>query len=198
MNRILVLFAHPALENSRIQKHLLKAANDVDGIYVHDLYENYPDFMIDVEREQQFLLNHDVILFQHPFYWYSAPALIKEWMDLVLEYDFAYGKNGTALEGKYLGNVISAGGSRTSYQQRKRNGYTVRELIRPFEQSAHLCSMEYLPPFAVHDTHDLSDSTIHRFAADYQEQLRNLQQHSLNSEELLTLPYLNDWKPEAA
>lgn len=195
MNRILVLFAHPALENSRIQTHLLKAAKSVEGIYVHDLYENYPDFMIDVEREQQILRSHDVILFQHPFYWYSAPALVKEWMDLVLEYGFAYGKNSSELEGKFVGNVISAGGSRTSYQQRKRNGYTVRELLRPFKQSSHLCGMQYLPPFAVHDTHDLSDLSISRFADDYQQQLQNLQNHPLDSESLLDLPYLNDWTP---
>jgi len=41
-----------------------------------------------------------MIVFHHPFYWYSSPAILKEWQDLVLEYGFAYGHEGTALRGK--------------------------------------------------------------------------------------------------
>ena len=56
------------------------------------------NFFIDVHAEQKLLLDHDIIIWQHPFYWYSAPAIIKEWMDLVLEHGFAYGENGRSLE----------------------------------------------------------------------------------------------------
>ena len=69
---------------------------------MHDLYEAYPDFDIDVRREQELLAAHEVIVLQHPFYWYSAPALLKEWQDLVLEHGWAYGSGGTALRGKAL------------------------------------------------------------------------------------------------
>src|SRR6185369_10018305 len=93
--RVLVLFAHPAFQKSRVHRHLVPAARQVEGITFHDLYEAYPDFQLDVPHEQQLLLAHDVIVFQHPFYWYSCPALLKEWLDLVLEYGFAYGPNGT-------------------------------------------------------------------------------------------------------
>ena len=61
------------------------------------LYAAYPDFMIDVKREQQLLLDHDIIVLQHPFYWYSSPAIIKEWLDLVLENGWAYGTGGSNL-----------------------------------------------------------------------------------------------------
>lgn len=90
-NRILILFAHPALENSRVNRYLIQAVEGLDSVTVHDLYEMYPDFHIDVKVEQDLLLAHDIIIFHHPFYWYSTPAIMKEWLDLVLEHGFAYG-----------------------------------------------------------------------------------------------------------
>jgi putative NADPH-quinone reductase len=100
--RILLLFAHPAYHKSRVNRHLLAAAQQVEVVHIHDLYEEYPNFHIDVPREQNLLLEHDVVVFQHPFYWYSCPALLKEWLDLVLQHGFAYGDEATALHGKYL------------------------------------------------------------------------------------------------
>ena len=100
MLKLLIVFAHPALERSRVNRRLVEAIGDLEGVAVHDLYEAYPEFDIDVRREQELLAAHDVIVLQHPFYWYSAPAILKEWQDLVLEHGWAYGRNGTALRGK--------------------------------------------------------------------------------------------------
>ncbi len=99
-DRVLILFAHPALEKSRVNRRLAEAVQSLPGVTFNDLYQHYPDLDIDVEREQQLLVAHDVVVMQHPFYWYSSPAIIKEWQDLVLEFGFAYGPGGTALEGK--------------------------------------------------------------------------------------------------
>ena len=96
MASVLVLYAHPAPHKSRINRRLATAAREVDGITFRDLYELYPDFVIDVEEEQKLLKEHDVIVWQHPFYWYSAPSLVKEYLDLVLTYGWAYGEGGTA------------------------------------------------------------------------------------------------------
>src|ERR1043166_905728 len=98
MSHILILFAHPAYEKSRVHKLLVKKARALEGITFHDLYEAYPDFDIDVKREQELLLQHDTIILLHPFYWYSSPAIIKQWQDLVLELGWAYGKKGTTLK----------------------------------------------------------------------------------------------------
>jgi glutathione-regulated potassium-efflux system ancillary protein KefG len=81
MRRVLILFAHPVLERSRVNRRLLEAVKDLDGVTIQDLYEAYPTLAIDVQREQDLLLAHDVIVFQHPFYWYSVPAILKEWQD---------------------------------------------------------------------------------------------------------------------
>lgn len=149
-SRVLILFAHPALEKSRVNRHLFRAPRDVPGVTIVDLYEEYPDFQVDVPREQARLREHDVIVFQHPFYWYSGPALLKEWIDLVLEHGFAYGKGGDALRGKVLFNAITLAGPREAYGPDGYNRFTVRQLLAPFDQTAHLCGMRYLAPFVLH------------------------------------------------
>src|SRR5215218_7480326 len=115
MAKLLLLFAHPALEKSRVHSRFIKNLDRIPGLRFHDLYEAYPDFDIDVKREQKLMAEHDIIIFQHPFYWYSGPALLKQWQDLVLEYNWAYGSEGKALTGKRTLNIISCGGSRESY-----------------------------------------------------------------------------------
>jgi glutathione-regulated potassium-efflux system ancillary protein KefG len=155
MPRVLVLFAHPAFEKSRINRRLLEAIRDLDGVTIHDLYETYPDFQVDVAAEQHRLATHDVIVLQHPFYWYSAPSLIKEYLDLVLEHGFAYGAAGRALEGKVMMNATTTGGPEAAYQAGGRNRFTMRQLLAPFDQTAFLCRMTYLAPFVVHGTHRL-------------------------------------------
>jgi len=149
MKRVLVLFAHPALHKSRINRRLADAVRDLEHVTFHDLYEAYPDFLIDVPREQELLKSHDVIVFQHPFYWYSTPAIFKEWMDLVLEHGFAYGKGGHALHGKSWLQVMTAGGPKHSYSEQGYNNVTIETLISPLKQTATLCGMEFLEPFIV-------------------------------------------------
>jgi glutathione-regulated potassium-efflux system ancillary protein KefG len=150
MRRILILFAHPVLERSRVNRRLLAMAREVSGVTIHDLYEAYPTLDIDAKREQRLLEDHDVIVFQHPFYWYSSPAILKEWQDLVLEHGWAYGHGGTQLRGKITLNAITTGGPESSYHRDGYNRFTIRELMTPWDQTAHLCGMRFLAPFAVH------------------------------------------------
>jgi glutathione-regulated potassium-efflux system ancillary protein KefG len=190
--KILLLFAHPALEKSRVHRRLAGAVRRIPGITFHDLYEQYPDFDIEVEYEKQLLTDHSIIIWQHPFYWYSAPAIIKQWMDLVLEHGWAYGAGGTALTGKKIMNCISCGGSREVYSRTGRNRYTIRELLTPFEQTARLCHMQYLPPFVVHGTHRLKDEDIMVYANLYQEAVLALFENRFDNRDLERAEYLND------
>ena len=158
MPSVLVLYAHPAPHKSRINRRLVAAAREVEGVTFRDLYELYPDFLIDVEEEQRLLAEHDVIFLQHPFYWYSAPALVKEYLDLVLTYGWAYGEGGTALKGKIMLQAISAGGPEEVYGPQGRNRFTIRQLLAPFDQTAHLCGMRYLAPHVIHGANQLADA----------------------------------------
>ncbi len=148
-NKVLVLFAHPSQHRSEANRPLVRATEALDGVTVIDLYAEYPDFYIDIDREQQRLRDHDVVVFMFPLYWYSTPSLLKEWQDLVLEYGFAYGHDGTELHGKLLLCAITAGGLEDAYRHQGYNHYSIRELLRPIEQTATLCGMTYLPPYAL-------------------------------------------------
>ena len=191
-NRVLILFAHPALHRSRVNRPLLNGVQDLEGVTVHDLYASYPDFDIDVPREQDLLRSHDVIVLHHPFYWYSSPALLKQWMDLVLEYGFAFGAHGTELRGKALMSVLSTGGDKTIYRKDGLHGHTLREFLIPFEKTAHLCHMAYLPPFVVSGTHRLTAADIQQHAQDYREVLNIVKDESMDRERMLTFEYFND------
>ena len=156
MKPILVLFAHPAYEKSRINRRLVEAVRDLEGVTFHDLYEAYPDFQVNVAREQALLLEHEGIVFQHPFYWYSCPSLLKEWEDLVLQPGFAYGKGGEALRGKWLLSAVTTGGGSAAYGSEGINGHPVEDFLLPFRRTAVLCGMTYHPPFVVQGTHRLA------------------------------------------
>lgn len=180
MSKVLILFAHPKFEASKANKALVDQVKDIPGVTFNDLYENYPDFLIDVEKEKEILNNHDIIIWHHPFYWYSCPPLLKQWIDLVLEFNWAYGPKGNALQGKKCLNAITTGGTQEVYCAQGSNMYTVHEFLRPFEQTARLCSMEYLPPFAVMGTHYLSESDLNTYASQYADLVRSLLNDSLS------------------
>ncbi len=191
MARVLVLFAHPAFENSRVNRHLAAAVRDLPGVTFHDLYEAYPDFDVDVRREQALLLEHDTLVLQHPFYWYSTPALVKQWEDLVLEHGWAYGTGGHALRGKRWLSAITTGGREEAYQPDGHNRFTMRQLLAPIEQTAHLCGMTFLPPFVVHGTHRLDATQIAEAARDYRYVVEALRDDRLDVAALAGLPRLN-------
>lgn len=195
MARVLILFAHPALEKSRVHAVLLRHTRHLDKVTLHDLYEEYPDFDINVKREQALLLGHDVIIWQHPFYWYSSPAIIKQWEDLVLEHGWAYGAEGRMLTGKRIFNAISCGGSLEAYQPNGRNRFTIRQLLAPFDQTAMLCRMQYMPPFVVPGTHKLKPADIELYALQYEQLVLALVNDRLQENEWRPVDYLNDIIP---
>ena len=149
--KILWNLFHENIENSRGNKTLASVTESLTSVTFRNLYQLYPDFKIDVTEEQKLLVEHDLIVFQHPFYWYSTPALMKEWEDKVLTYGFAYPpKEGTALQGKKWLSVITTGGPDWSYRSGGYNNFTMSELLRPLQQTAYLCGMDWMPPYIVH------------------------------------------------
>lgn len=172
---VLVLFAHPNPASSKVNSRLRSAIDGMPGIMVNDLYERYPDFHIDVKREQDLLRKARLVVFLHPIYWYSAPAILKEWQDLVLEYGFAYGEGGTSLAGKDFVMAISTGGDAHSYRAEGRNRFPILDLLRPFEQTAGLCGMRYLPPYVFHGAGSRNESDVERHVSEFQRRLTHYQ-----------------------
>lgn len=191
MKKILILFAHPAFHKSRINKRLIETVENIEGVTINKLYENYPDFFINVKKEQKLLVEHDVIIWHHPFYWYNAPSILKEWMDLVLEHGFAYGKQGRALEGKQVFSAISTGGKKEVYCKEGQNHYTINQFLAPFHQSANLCQMEYLPPFVIHGSHTISNDDLIIQAKNYGDLIAGLRDEKVDLKALHSKEYSN-------
>lgn len=162
-----MLLAHPYYEASRVNRALSHAAAGLPEVTVRDLYEQYPEQLIDADTEQALVDAHDAIVFQHPLYWYSCPALMKNWIDTVLTRGWAYGPGGTALRGKLWLQAISSGGNSSVYQRDGNNRFTMAELLRPFEQTARLCDMHFLHPFLTQAAGTLDDSLLLQQAEDY-------------------------------
>ncbi len=191
MNNILVLLAHPAFERSSTHKSLLDHIRQLPNVTINDLYENYPDFEIDVEREKRLLSSHEVIVWQHPFFWYSGPALLKQWQDLVFEYGWAYGKENYALEGKRIFNAITSGGELEPFQKKCFHSSTIRDFLLPFERTAEICRMIYLSPFWVPETEKLSYAGIAEYGRQYKDLLTLIGDSDLNDPKLSTTSLLN-------
>lgn len=171
VHRTLVLVAHPDLERSRITAHLADAVRALDGVTVRELAADYPDRRVDVAREQEMLRGYDTIVWQFPWHWYSVPGVLKEWMDQVLTYGFAYGAGGDALHGKRLQLVLSTGGPEAAYTAAGHNRFTMAELLRPLEATAHLCGLEFAEPLVLHGAPRATAEDLAAHAARYRELL---------------------------
>ncbi|MCK5066704.1 MAG: NAD(P)H-dependent oxidoreductase [Bacteroidales bacterium] len=192
MNRVSILVFHPLMHKSRVNQKLALAVDGMEGVSTRFMYDIYPDFYIDVKKEQEVLLESDTIVWQHPFYWYSSPSLLKEWIDLVLEHGFAYGRKGRALEGKQIMSTISTGGRREAYLSDEDGKFSVRQLLAPFEQTTTLCRMNYLSPFVTHGTHLLDENGIGEAASGYAKVIGALRDGLYSTEELRKHEYIND------
>lgn len=191
MKKVLILLAHPKYEHSVVTQTLVSAVSNLENVEIRDLYELYPDFNIDVQTEQETLIMADIIIWQHPVYWYSAPPLLKQWIDLVLEFGWAYGPGGVFLKGKYILNAVSSGGAKDAYSKEGKHGFTIKEFFLPFYQTAKLCNMTYLPPFQVNGTHKIINEELKSVGDAYRRLLIFLRDSTSISEEIISMDSLN-------
>jgi glutathione-regulated potassium-efflux system ancillary protein KefF len=170
--RTLVLAAHPNWRDSRVNRRLIEAAREAPGVEVRDLYSLYPDFDIDVPAEQEAAEQAQLIVLMHPIQWYSMPPLQKLWFDDVLSYGWAYGREGTALQGKDMWLVATTGGPESSYHPQSYNRYFFDAFMPPYEQTAALCGMRFLPPLMLHGARRASAETIAQHVDVFADRLR--------------------------
>ncbi|MEO8281500.1 MAG: NAD(P)H-dependent oxidoreductase [Ideonella sp.] len=176
---ILVIAAHPAMEYSRLNRRLMRAAaestpvdsGNANRIEVRDLYALYPDYLIDVAVEQAALSRATLVVWLHPIHWYSMPPLMKLWLDEVLAFGWAYGPGGGALRGKDLWLVASTGGAEDSYRPDGYNRYFFDAFLPPYEQTAALCGMRFLAPLVLHGAHRVGPDVISEHAGVFSQRL---------------------------
>ncbi|PMJ92909.1 NAD(P)H-dependent oxidoreductase [Vibrio sp. 10N.261.55.A7] len=190
--KVLVLYAHPSQHRSEVNQLLYNKASTIPNVTAVDLYALYPTFDINIDSEQQRLKEHDIVIFQFPLYWYSTPAILKEWQDLVLEYGFAYGHDGKELVGKTFFCAITAGGKADAYQSDGYNHFTIRQLLQPLEQTASLTGMNYLAPFALFGSRTaLEENRIADHVEQWATLLRDLSEDNIDLEKAAKAEKLN-------
>ena len=173
MPEIVVLVAHPQQQHSRVNRTLMRAAAQAapERVEVRDLYALYPDYLIDAPAEQAALAAARLVVWQHPVHWYGMPPLMKLWLDEVFAFGWAYGPGGRALQGKDLWLAASTGGPLQSYQPAGYNRYFFDAFLPPYEQTAALAGMRFLPPLLLHGAHRLDDAELAAHAAVYAQRL---------------------------
>ena len=157
---IVVIHAHPYPSRSRAGRALVEAIRPLPDVEVRSLYDLYPDFDIDVAAEQEALARAGLIVWLHPFYWYSVPGLLKHWFDKVLERGWAYGDGGVALAGKRCLWVPTVGGAEETYATGATNLKPFAHYVDPVEQTARFCGMAWEAPHVVFGANTLDDSQL--------------------------------------
>lgn len=148
--KTLVIISHPEINESGSQQYLLHSVPETESVTIHHLEGIYPDGKINIKNEQQLLQDHDRILFQFPFYWYSSPSMLKEWQDQVLEEHFAYGHRGNKLANKEFGLILVIGIGEKEYQAGGKEGFSLSELTTPYRALAKKTGMRYIKPLTIY------------------------------------------------
>ncbi|WP_050184359.1 NAD(P)H-dependent oxidoreductase [Domibacillus robiginosus] len=165
--KALVIVAHPNIENSLVNKAWIEELKKHSNITIHDLYGEYPDEQIDIENEQKLCEEHDRIIWQFPFYWYSSPPLLKKWQDEVLTHGWAYGQEGNKLHNKELILAVSTGSGQEKYQAGGRNHFSMSELLKPFQATSNLIGTKFLPAFIFNGSYTATADEIQDSAKRY-------------------------------
>jgi glutathione-regulated potassium-efflux system ancillary protein KefF len=174
---ICVVHAHPYPSRSRTNRALADALRGVPGVDYRSLYELYPDFDVDVVAEQKALEHARAIVWMHPVFWYSVPALLKHWFDKVLAYGWAYGDGGNALHGKHCLWVPTTGGDERDFSASGLHAHPFGAYAPSIEQTARFCGMRWELPYVVHDAIAIDDASLARHVAALTDRLGPWRQH---------------------
>jgi len=172
---ISLVHAHPYPARSRANAALLAAVRDLPNIEVRSLYAMYPDFDIDAPAERGAIGRATAIVLLHPLYWYTTPALLKHWFDVVLTKGFAYGEGGTALHGKTCLWAVTTGGDDQAFSEPGRHHRELAAFQPVVEQTVRYCGMTWAAPFVVHGAHQISEAELAQAAQGFRKRVQKLE-----------------------
>ena len=78
MKKTLIILAHPDLTRSMANKKLKEVAEKNTDVIVHNIYEEYPNGKINLEKELNLLKETGTLILQFPIQWFNCPSLLKE------------------------------------------------------------------------------------------------------------------------
>lgn len=190
--KILIIYAHPHQDDSVANKAMIAAAQQLKNLTIVDLYAQFPDGKIDIPQQQQLLASHDILIFQFPLYWYSSPALLKQWQDVVLQHGINYGSKISILDNKLFLCAVTAGVDAQELATTGRQETTLSALFSPFDKTFSFCKMQTLPAFLLFDApNNQAAPQIAQHADAYTQLLIALSEQLLDYSQAQTRDYLN-------
>ena len=145
MKHVLVISGHTNLKESVANKTILKTLEKkLPEAEIVKLDELYPDFKIAVKTEQERLLRADIIVFQFPVFWYSAPSILERWMEETFQHGFSHGSKGGKLKGKKLVLSFTTGAPESMYSHDGAMGYDIEDFLPCFKATCRLTQMDYV------------------------------------------------------
>jgi glutathione-regulated potassium-efflux system ancillary protein KefF len=172
---VLVILAHPYPDRSRANRALVQSLDGLAGVEVRSLYDLYPDFAINAAAEREALSAASVVVWQHPIYWYTVPALLKLWFEKVLVAGWAWGHGGDALRGKRCLWVVTTGGDQLDYSAAGMHGQGFEAFVPVVRQTAEFCGMVWLEPIVVHEGGRLGAAALAAWGTRYRSRLAALE-----------------------
>lgn len=144
MAKIVSIYAHPnhkaSLANQLIMEEFKKLLPSLDAA---DLGALYPNYKMDIKREQDRLKNAEMIIFQYPFWWYGAPSLLHAYIEQVFAHGWAYGHGGEALKGKSLTLSFTTGAPEADYSPQTLLHHNITDYLTGMMSTAAFTGMAY-------------------------------------------------------
>ena len=146
LRKVVILLAFFFFFFFQANKALIDAVSDIEGVAVFNLYELSEDIAFNVDEWSKIISDASAVIYQFPFYWMSAPSLLKKWQDEV----FTHLSKIPAVAGKPLMIVTTTGSEYDAYRSGGRNRFTTDELLRPYQGSAIHSGMAWQTPIVVY------------------------------------------------
>lgn len=172
----LIIVSHPDISQSVVNRRWIKELEKYpDQFTVHNIYGLYSDGKINVKKEQELLEKYDTIILQYPLQWFNCPPLLKQWLDDVLTYGWAYGSKGDKMKNKKIALAISAGIKEEDFQEDGEWKVTIEQLILPFKTTSLYMQSDFRGYFVLYDTHNaFSTGELEKSAGNYIRFLENI------------------------
>ncbi|MEW9899035.1 NAD(P)H-dependent oxidoreductase [Chitinivorax sp. PXF-14] len=160
--KTLVIVSHPYPEQSQTIKALQQAASHLADVEIRNLESLYGNDMaaIDVAAEQRACEEADRIVYLFPIHWFNLTPMLKAYLNQVWTYGWAFGPGGTALQGKEMLAVVTAGASAYTYSEAGLIRSTIEDVLTPMKASAHYVGMRYATPLAFFEARGLDQGKL--------------------------------------
>lgn len=165
--KTLVIVSHPYPEQSHAIKALQSAAEQGTNVEVRNLEALYGNDLngFDVEAEQKAHQGVDRVVYLFPVHWFNLTPMLKAYLNQVWAYGWAFGPNGTALKGKEMQVVVTAGAAEHTYSETGLVKSTIDEVLTPMKASALYVGMRFAKPLALFEAMGVSAEKLADFTS---------------------------------